>query len=115
MLRYLPLALLLISTGCETTPVHELSYSEQKKWAEGLEKKCADQGFDRSHPEFVKCFRAEGYKNIAERENNRRGIQAAAEGFSRGMDSYNRAAYQNRPIHCTSNTYMRGRVSTTCY
>jgi hypothetical protein len=104
-----------IVSGCETTPVHQLSYSEQKQWASGIGKKCLDQGYKETNPEFKACFRAEAVKNMTERQNNARALAGAAHAFSEGMNEYSRSVERNRTINCRSTSYIRGQINTTCY
>lgn len=112
--------------ACQSTePVEEMSYSEQKAWAEAIVKLCADQGIPPGHPEFEACVTAEAKRDAAIRYNNEARRQRALAALGQSMASYgqslqNTAAQQRaastppRTVNCTTTTFGTA-LKTSCY
>lgn len=109
----------LMVSGCQTKPVNELSYTQQKAWAQTIAKKCLDQGIGYSHPEFKACLDAESRRDAAIKYNNRIRQQQVAHAMSQGFynagAAYNRAATSNTTTNCRSVRSPSGSINTTCY
>ncbi|WP_146206513.1 hypothetical protein [Ochrobactrum sp. POC9] len=110
---------MIFITGCQTQPVNEMSYSQQKAWAQGIAKKCIDQGISYNHPEFKACIDAESRRDAASRYRNsmqqQRTAQALSTGFTNAGAAYSNAANSNRHVNCTSTRYPSGAINTRCY
>lgn len=108
--------------GCETTPVHELSYSEQQEWAKKIVQRCIDQGVDTNSPQINECVRAESIRDASLRHRNAIQQQRFAEALRDAGDQMQaNARHQqminamNRPINCRSQPMGAGTYSTSCY
>lgn len=120
-LLFLTVAVFL--TGCETTPVHELSYSEQQAWAKKIMQRCIDQGVKLGTPQMQDCLTVEARRDAAIRYNNamraQRAQMALADGLQGMGDSYSRAASttarMNSTVTCTSVPAPAGYVKARCY
>ena len=119
MRKIVILSALVLLTGCQTQPVNELSYSQQKAWAQTIAQKCVDQGIGYNHPEFKACLDAESRRDAATRYNNgvrqQRVAQAMSQGFYNAGNVYSRAATSNRNLNCRSVRTPSGAISTSCY
>ena len=96
MNKIISLSILIFITGCQTQPVNEMSYSQQKTWAQGIAKKCVDQGISYNHPEFKACIDTESRRDTASRYRNsiqqQRTAQALSSGFTNAGAAYSNAA-----------------------
>src|SRR5690606_9542524 len=108
--------------GCETTPVHELSYSEQQEWAKQIVQRCYDQGIGPNSPQLSDCVRAEALRDASLRYTNAQRQQRFAEALrDAGNQMQANARHQqminamNRPINCRSQPMGAGTYSTSCY
>lgn len=119
-LLFLTVAVFL--TGCETTPVHELSYSEQQAWAKKIMQRCIDQGVKLGTPQMQDCLTVEARRDAAIRYNNAQRQQRFAEALrDAGNQMQANARHQqminamNRPINCRTQPMGAGTYSTSCY
>jgi len=110
---------LLIAAGCQTQPVNEMSYTQQKAWAQIIVQKCVDQGIGYNHPELKACMDAEARRDAASRYRNgiqqQRTANAISAGFTNAGAAYSNAANSNRNVNCTSVKSPSGSVNTRCY
>lgn len=111
----------LLLTGCNSTPIEELTYSQTKALAAELHKRCAEQGAPPGSPDFDACMRQELTREQAIRYRNRERRRAFADALGAMGESMQRsAAMRPRPTHCTTTfggTWV-GTVShatTSCY
>ncbi len=109
----------LLLAGCQTQDVSELSYTQQKAWAQTIAKKCVEQGIGYNHPEFKSCLDAESRRDAATRYRNgvrqQHAAQAMSQGFYNAGNAYSRAASSNRNLNCRSVRTPSGAISTSCY
>ena len=113
------LSAIAVLAGCQTQSVHEMSYTQQKAWAQTIAKKCIDQGIGYNHPEFKACLNAESRRDAATRYYNgikqQQAAQAMSQGFYNAGAAYSRAATSNSATNCRSIRTPSGSINTTCY
>jgi hypothetical protein len=104
---------------CQSQPISEMSYTEQKAWAKTIAQKCVEQGIGYDNPDFKACLNAESKRDAVTRYNNgirrQQAAQALSEGFSNAGAAYSNAASSRTSTNCTSTRTPSGSVNTTCY
>lgn len=89
------LACLAIVAGCQTQPVQEMTYTQQKAWAKGIYDSCQAQGV--RVDEMAQCLDAESRRDSLVRHRNavtrREFGRDMGRAFQRQSDHYYRMAY----------------------
>lgn len=94
-MKFYALACIALVAGCQTQPVQEMSYTQQKEWARGIYDSCQAQGVPAN--EMAQCLDAESrrdsllrYRNAVNQRNFGREMGRA---MQRQSDHYYRMAY----------------------
>lgn len=115
-----PLVAAILLAGCETQPVHEMSYSEQQKWGQKIVLRCFDQGI-KKNPQLNDCIKAEMVRDVSLRRSNAVRKQRAGEAINDYMQDrsnyYNSmsAASAARNVNCRSVRAADGSLNTNCH
>lgn len=116
-------AIALTLSGCETTPVQELTYTQKKALVDKIIASCIKQGVSLKSREMTVCTNSEIDREIALRAKNRAVAAEIPAMVGRGLSGYaNSAARNNNTTStCTTtpySTFVGGRPSsytTRCY
>lgn len=113
---------LLALAGCQTQPVHEMSYSQQQEWAKSIVQTCHDQGI--ANDQLEDCVRAEAIRDTAIRQRNAQNQARARMAISQGMAQHGQnlqrqaainSASMSRSVNCRTRPMGAGTYSTSCY
>lgn len=108
-----------VLSGCETTPINELSYKQVQAVAGKIAATCAPYKAQGKRT-YQGCIDQEINREIATRERNRQRMQDVAQGLAKGMknmsDAYGQQAqaYAARNRYCNT-TFYGNMASTNCF
>lgn len=116
------LAALTVLSGCNTTPVSQLTYPEVQQIAKRIGDTCEREGGKVNSRGYNLCVQHYAQREHAVRAENRerqrrfgQAMSAASDNFARQQQMNAAIAAGNRPINCTSTPTAAGTIRTNCY